>query len=164
MIFGIYTIIFGLALFNLYPNKYREFLENKYTEYFVFIIIGLLLTVFYTLVLYTNLPISKDMKYQQHYKLLGLIGGLSFLVMPFFWELLAFINPVLHNMSSEMRSLTILGGSIIFVILLGFIYMYVKKNKIPVKKDTEEIIKSRIPIHFGSASYTNEDFKRRLSK
>jgi hypothetical protein len=152
LIFGIYTIIFGLALFNIYPNKYREILENKYTEYSVFISIGLLLTIFYSLVLYTNLPISKDMKYKQHYKLLGLFGGISFLIMPFFWELIGFINPTLHNMTPELRSLTILGGSIIFIILLAYIYIYVKKNNIPEKKDAEEIIKSKIPINMGKSS------------
>lgn len=150
IIFGIYTIIFGLALFNLYPYEYRNFLENKYTEYSVFIIIGLILTIFYSLVLYTKLPISKNMKYEDHYKLLGLIGGLSFLVMPLIWEILEYINPVLNNMSYELRSLTILGGSILFIIILGLIYTFYIKDKKKFKAETKDIIESKIPIHIGS--------------
>lgn len=124
LIFGVYTIIYGLNILEYIPEPYSEIMDQKETEYRVFIILGLALTIFYTLVLYTNLPISKDMKYTSNYKILGLFGGLSFLAMPVIWEMLENGYPFFKQLSMRKKSLFVLGMVILSIILIEFSYNY----------------------------------------
>ena len=134
MIFGIYTIIMGLSLLHILPYFIRLRIENKIFEYSVFILLGLALIIFYLLVIYTDLPISKSKNEDDifHYKILGIGGGISFLLIPLVLELINYFFPIFKGHNLETRSIIILTGSIIFVIMLGYVLDYFKERKLSI--------------------------------
>lgn len=135
MVFGLYTIIMGISLLHIFPYFIREKIENKIFEYSVFILLGLSLIIFYTLVIYTDLPISKSKNENDifHYKVLGIGGGISFLLMPIMWECIGFLFPIFKHYTLETRSVIILTGSIILVIILGFIFDLFKRQNLSIE-------------------------------
>jgi len=135
MIFGIYAIIMGISLFHIFPYFIREKIENKIFEYSVFILLGLALIIFYSLVIYTDLPIKKSKKEDDifHYKMLGIGGGISFLLIPIILELINYFFPIFKGHNLETRSIIILTGSIIFVIILGYVLDYFKERNLSIK-------------------------------
>ncbi len=122
LIFGCYTIMYGLNILNVIPEPYHSIIDKKETEYTVFIILGLALTIFYTLVLYTDVPISKQDDSRESYKVLGLFGGLSFLAMPIIWEMLEDAYPYFKSLPLHKKSLFILSSVILSIITIEFIY------------------------------------------
>lgn len=80
--FGLFSLLHGMDKFKLLPESVSHVLEKKSTEVAVYTALGVGLTGFYSAVVYTDLPISKISKNMSHYKLLGILGGLSFLVYP----------------------------------------------------------------------------------
>ena len=90
----------------------------------------MILTVFYSLVLFTSLPIPKKKDSYNEYKLYGIGGGLSFLIMPVLWELTSYILPAFHRLSMEEKSICVIGFTIILTIVAGIIYKYMKRRKI----------------------------------
>lgn len=81
VLFGLYSIVHGLDELHLLAPKVSHVLHSRTTDYVIYGGIGTFLTAFYSAVIYTSLPIQKDKNNMQHYKLLGLVGGLSFLIM-----------------------------------------------------------------------------------
>jgi hypothetical protein len=131
MIFGIYTIIMGISLLHILPYGMRVIIENKIFEYSVFIILGLALVIFYSLVVFTNLPISKsnDERNIFYYKLLGIGGGISFLIMPIIFEIIEYFFPVFDKLPFEHKAMYILIITLIFFVILGFIWtLFIKKH------------------------------------
>lgn len=128
--FGVYTIIYGLNMLHFFPDNIYETIDRKETEYTVFIILGLLLTIVYALVLYTDAPISKDMKFEEHYKVLGLLGGLSFLVMPLIWEMVEQYSPWFKELSLAKKSGVILSSTIITLIIVELVYKFAYKKSL----------------------------------
>ena len=76
---------------------------------------------------------SKNEYDRFHYKILGIGGGISFLLIPIMWECIAFFFPIFKNYNLETRSVIILTGSIIFVIILGFIFDLFKRDKLSIE-------------------------------
>jgi uncharacterized membrane protein len=142
LLFGVFTLFNGLALFDLLSPSLIRYFESEHTEYIVFITLGTLLTVFYSLVLYTNLPISKNKAYYDHYKLLGLIGGISFLVMPIIWEIIAFVVPAFRALSREGRAIFVISSIIITVIIGELIYTYFKRSK----KHVQDVLPENVQV------------------
>jgi len=137
ILFGVYTIVHGFAMLHLFSQSFHDFIELKQTQYSIFIIIGLVLTIFYLLVLYTKLPISKDLeKYKDHYKLLGLGAGISFLIMPVLWEFIEYTYPAFMKLSKEEQSAFIIGSVILLAIIIELIYSYIKRKNIPITTRT----------------------------
>jgi hypothetical protein len=133
MLFGVYTILYGAAVLGWLPHSFLLFLEQKRVEYTVFIVIGLVLVIFYALVLYSNLPIPKDERHRKTYLWFGIGGGISFLIMPVIWEALAYASPALNRMPYETRSLVILGGSIFALFLAWLTYLLIKQKGVKPK-------------------------------
>ena len=78
IIFGVYSLLNSLDVLKIIDLPFintREFLYGFYT------IMGLILTFFYMLVVYTTLPIPKRSDQMIRYKAIGLVGGLLFLIM-----------------------------------------------------------------------------------
>jgi len=134
MAFGCFTIIHGLAMLHVLSDAVHDAMEHRYTQYIVFTIIGVAMTLFYALVLYTNLPISKSRKATDmtHYKILGLYGGISFLVMPLLWEIIDRIFPMFDKLSMEAQNAAIIGVTVIVAIAGESLYVYLKKQDIAV--------------------------------
>jgi hypothetical protein len=127
-LFGIFSLFEGLSLLELLPEHIRAIFESKYIEYIVFTLLGGSLLLFYYLVLYTNVPISKNPEDNDHYKLLGLLTGVSFLVMPVISELFAYLIPAFGRLSFESKSAFVIGFIIILLIIVELIYTYLKKR------------------------------------
>jgi hypothetical protein len=134
MIFGIYTIIMSLSLLHILPYFIRSIVENKKFEYSIFILLGLALIIFYSLVIYTDLPIQKSKKDDDifHYKVLGIGGGISFLLIPCILEFINYFFPIFKGHNLETRSIIILTGSIIFIICLGYVLDYFKERNLSI--------------------------------
>ena len=128
--FGIFTALNGLALLSVLPHALTMFFEAKMTEYAVFIVLGLILTVFYSLVLFTNLPIEKRKVDYKHYAIFGIGSGLAFLCMPLFWELMAYAIPAFKRLSIQRRSMLVISLSIVIVVIADIVYSFAKKNDI----------------------------------
>jgi hypothetical protein len=82
--FGIYTLIHGLDILNVFSSETHEWLESyllgRVPLFIQFSIYSIVITGFYALVLYTNLPIPKDPENTFFYIVGGLCLGLSFVV------------------------------------------------------------------------------------
>jgi len=127
-LFGIFSLFEGLSLLELLPEHISSTFESKYIEYIVFTLLGGSLLLFYYLVLYTNVPISKNSEDNDHYKLLGLLTGVSFLVMPVISELFAYLIPAFGRLSFESKSAFVIGFLIVLLIIGELIYTYLKKR------------------------------------
>lgn len=127
ILFGIFTILNGMAVLSLLPLAMSKLFESKYTEYTVFIVLGSVLTVFYSLVLFTNLSINKSVAGDKHYKIFGLGSGIAFLCMPLLWELIAFALPQFSKLPMEQKSMWIIALSI-FIVLVGDVLLQIKKR------------------------------------
>ena len=122
ILFAVYTIIYGIGLFHVLPQSITNFLEYKHTENTLFIILGSILVLFYSLVLFTNVPIKKDMKYKKNYKLLGLFGGILFLITPFIIEGVFYLYPTFREQSIEVKSSWVLGTMLLLTVLAELFY------------------------------------------
>jgi len=142
IIFGLFTFFNGMSLVRLLPRMLINFFEYKGTEYTVFTILGLLLTTFYSLVLFTKTKIPKREDQTMYYKYYGLGGGIFFLLMPFILESVSRGLPVFNNLSIEIKSMTVLTT---ILIVFGIANWFYNKNLLlPVYKKEYEYIKNKV--------------------
>lgn len=80
ILFGVYSLMHGFDKFKLLPHCVSSVMENPKFDVLVYSVLGTFLTLFYALVVYTDVPIPKDKANISHYRLLGLVSGLSFLI------------------------------------------------------------------------------------
>ncbi len=84
LFFGIYTLIHGLDILDVFSKDTHEWLESyflgKLPLFIQFSIYSVVITGFYALVVYTDLPIPKDPENMFFYIVAGLCLGLSFIV------------------------------------------------------------------------------------
>ncbi len=141
MLFGVYTIIMGFSYLHILPVSVRHIVETKTFQYPVYIIFGLILIIFYTLVSYTNLPIDHSDKEEDlfHYKLIGIGGGISFLLIPIIIELFIILIPSFRSLQYEEKSMIILGGSIFIIIIIGFIWSIFQKYNLTIQSTKQGI-------------------------
>jgi len=78
--FSIFTFLHGLSFFDLLPKNFDSIITRYSTQYIVYITLALLLVVFFSLVLFTNLPINKDKENYSEYEIVGLGGGALLIV------------------------------------------------------------------------------------
>lgn len=136
LIFGFYTIIHALALFGVFPSKVNAFLDQKIVLYSVFGTFGIVLIVFYSLVLYTDIPIEKDKNQTSDYKLFGLGAGLSFIILPILWEIIDRGIPFFRGLSDNIQKLILLSCVILLLIVFDIVYHYINRNKIEITPKT----------------------------
>ena len=154
MAFGVYTIVHGCILFNLLPTKFVKIFEHKVFQYGILIILGLIMTIFYICVLYTNLPIDKNIAYTDHYLIIGLVGGISFLIMPPGWELIEYISPYFRKLPFEQQNLWIIGAVIVIAVIAELVYIYYTHAS--DKSTTKAIINSKIEEVTSATSHIKE--------
>jgi ACR3 family arsenite efflux pump ArsB len=123
LVFAVFSIIHGLALLGVFRESFHDVIERKSFQYPFYIALGLWMMIFYIIVLYTNIPIEKDMKYERNYKIYCYLGGLSFLLVPFIWEIIEYFNPKLYTMpqDTQLMYMTLLMLVAIFIIFLVYI-------------------------------------------
>ena len=129
-IFGIYTIIHGLSILHITNDKIAHYLEQQHIQYAIYITLGTTLLVFYSLVLYTNIPISKQNTEEAriHYRFLGIGSGIYFILIPFLWEFLEYIVPKVNNLSMENKALTVIGITILIIIFNEYLYYLIPRD------------------------------------
>lgn len=77
MVFGVYSMVSGLHMLNLI---HAPFIHSRTFIYAFYLIMGISITAFYYILLYTDLPIPKNDNNMIKYKLAGLVGGLLFIL------------------------------------------------------------------------------------
>jgi len=128
MAFGIFTIVHGLIIFKLLPLWFEEIFVHKIVQYGVFIILGLIMTIFYALVLYTDLPIDKNTKDTDHYLTLGFVGGITFLASPIIWELIEYVSPFFKSLSLEQQNLCIIASIVVITVIAEIVYTIIQRS------------------------------------
>jgi hypothetical protein len=130
LLFGIYTILVALSLLHIFEPSWRRYFEQRETQYAIVFALGAIMVVFYALVLYTDVPISKIPENRNYYLLLGLGGGLSFMLLPAIWEATMYFNPWFGNLRFEQKSMVAIGLVLAVLITADGIYTYLQKNKL----------------------------------
>ena len=129
MAFGLFTTVHGMVLSDILKAPY---IESKEFQYSVYTALGLFSIAFYSLTIYTNLPINKDPKEYENYKIYGFLGGLSFLMVPVLWELSEYMLPMLNKLSVEKQMMYM--TLIMFIGLGALAGIYYSVNKIKKEK------------------------------
>ena len=153
MAFGVFTIVHAFILFGFFSDSFVYLFEQKIVQYGILLFLGVFMTVFYIFVLYTNIPITKNPEYNNNYFIIGLLGGISFLVMPPLWELIEYTMPFFRNLELEQQNLLIIASVAAIAILFQIIYViYIKspndsipKEVIQHKIDETKIVTANIP-------------------
>ena len=78
--YGIYSVLHSLHILNILSDSFKKYV-NKHAFFFVNLTIGLVLSIYYFLVLYTDLDMKSDNAYRKTYITHGLFTGLFFLIM-----------------------------------------------------------------------------------
>lgn len=79
--FATFTLMHGMSMLRMFSARTSHAIDNPVTTSAVYGAFGVFMVAFYWAVLYTDLPISKSPKETLTYKLLGLGGGLAFVIM-----------------------------------------------------------------------------------
>lgn len=132
--FGAYTIIYGLSLLNMFSQNVTDFIDNKTLIYTIYYIFGIIILIFYSLVLFTDVPISKDLKkHKLHYQIYGFVGGISFMLIPILWQAIIFLHPIYKQLSQDTQLIIISVAIIIISFISNIIYTNITKtNTIPI--------------------------------
>lgn len=121
--FGIYTIICGLVILDVFSKPINTFFDNKITIYIIYYIFGITTLVFYLLVLYTDAPIPKALDENKlHYEIYGFGGSAMFLLIPIMWDIIVYINPKFKRLSIEKQVIVIIGITIVISFIINSIY------------------------------------------
>jgi hypothetical protein len=80
MLFGLYSILHSLHVLNILSHDIKKYV-NKHTLLIINLFIGFVLTIYYYLVLYTDIKLDSNDKYRSTYITHGLFTGIFFLVM-----------------------------------------------------------------------------------
>ena len=122
IIFCLYTICYGFSVLQYFPTNVDNIFENKIFIYLLYFILGSVSIIFYSLVLYTNLPISKNLKDStQLYNLYMLCGG-SFLLIPIVKEIIIYIQPhFIYHVNEISQNNLIIGIIIVISIVISII-------------------------------------------
>lgn len=108
LVFALYTLIFGLAILRVFPEAVASIFENTLTDIVFVCALGVFLIIFYSLVLFTSIPIPKKEDERNSYLTMGLGGGISFIAIPLLFELLSHFLPVFRAMGKLGRAAIIL--------------------------------------------------------
>lgn len=122
VVFAVFSMVHGMALMGAFPDSIDCFIESHAFQYAFYGFLGIFMVVFYSLVLYTNLPISKNPKNYNMYWIYGYLIGASFLIVPILWELSTIFMPALGTMpaAEQLMYMTL----IFFVLFLLALYAY----------------------------------------
>lgn len=130
LVIGIFAVCIALSLFNVFPDSISNVLQDKRSEYGLFVTLGTILVVFYSLVLFTDVRITKDKRNYEYYRFWGLMGGASLMAIPLAAEGIKKAIPVFKTMSPKLQSAVILGISIVMYAIASVMFVYVNKNNI----------------------------------
>jgi hypothetical protein len=99
VVFAVFSIVHGMALLSAFPRSVDAFIESHVFQYTFYTLCGIVLVIFYTLVLYTDLPIPKTPDNRNIYWTYGYLFGGSFIIVPVVWELARHVFPLVSALS-----------------------------------------------------------------
>lgn len=80
LIFGFYSILHGLYVSEFISNNLSNIFDTYFITYVLYTLFGIILIIFYVLVVFTNINISKDMSHIITYKIGGIGSGILFFI------------------------------------------------------------------------------------
>jgi hypothetical protein len=83
LIFSIYTLLHGFAIFNIGPNYLKRFFHYKNRSILMNTIFAIALALLSMIILFTDIPIEKDENKILIYELLGMCGSVLFFITGF---------------------------------------------------------------------------------
>ena len=133
LVFAIFNILRGLCKMNVVRGSLHTIIMSHITMYILYAVVGLFLTIFYCIVLYSDIRVDKNMQNIDKYESVNLVHGITFLSMIPLFILLDQLSKVHYNILRFPFTLFNM-FMILFVILCGFItlclvYKNYKKNK-----------------------------------
>lgn len=148
--FGIFAMLRGLSLAKHLHPSHAEIITSIHTIVFMYTLFGLFLLFFYSAVLYTNLPLSKDPEERTTYEMFGLGAGLTFLI-----SMCVMLAWNIYNKNIRIRLISdVQDHNIMLLLLISFILAYlnimlimnvVKQHK---KKNDESIQNALVDMTF----------------
>ncbi len=131
LIFGIYSFIHGIAIiFN--NTAFGQNVDNINFYGILYIIFGIIMIEFYAIIVYTDIPIPKNTKHYERYKLIGIGGGIMFIIavlLKILW--LKYNNRQLNshwNLNIYMLLYLIILLSFIFILYFWNTYFAMKED------------------------------------
>lgn len=115
-----------------------EIINERIFIYVIYSILGLLLVTLYLIIIYSNISIEKNIKYEKRYKLMGICGGLTFIasvpILYMFHRVFdnGLMNTIKYNFVMLIFSLMVSVAIISFIFYIG--YTVVKNDSICGKK------------------------------
>lgn len=130
VLFSIVTFFLGLSYTNILNIP---FFRNNFFHIFINASLGLALLIFYFIILYTNIPIHKNIKqFEDDYKLYGIALGLTFIIFIPFILFYYFFKLNLFAIFEPIGSILFI-FIIILLLLILFIIINVHKLNSPYK-------------------------------
>jgi hypothetical protein len=114
--FAVFTLLRGMCELNLIHDAFAKFIMQESTAKYMYGIVGIILTIFYSIVVYTDLNIEKDPSNKYHYESVNLVQGLIFVAM-----LPAFYLFDVYMAGKLFRSSNIVVHVFIFIVLLSLV-------------------------------------------
>jgi hypothetical protein len=123
VLLSIFTLVHGLSLLNVFSESFNHAMEGMVVQVVFNLLMGIVMTVFFAIVAFTNLKIPKDPTKINTYKLVGFGGGLLFLVtVPLLLVFYKYWKPLRwHGLSLPGAIMLIIVAT---VITLGFVATY----------------------------------------
>lgn len=122
-VFAIFSLVHGCALIGLLPGFVDTFIESHAFQYTFYMLCGLTMVVFYTLVLYSDLPITKDPARKKDYMIYAYVIGTSFMAIPLIWHLIILYYPIVKSLPIRKQLMFLTAFIlIVFAIITGIIY------------------------------------------
>lgn len=146
--FGIFAVLRGLSLAKHLHPSHAEVITSIHTITYMYMLFGLFLLFFYTLVLYTNLPISKDPNERSTYEILGLGAGLTYLIslcLMLAWN--AYTNNIKLKLISHSQKHNIM-LLVLTALILGYMNLMLIFNVIKEKEKNDALKKTIFDVIF----------------
>lgn len=134
VVFGLFSLIHGMALLNLFL-PFTAFAENHAVQYTIYVTIGVLFTLFYWLIVYRSLPVSKAANSSARYILMGIAGGLLFLI----------TAAVAHAWRTGSM-LSVFAAVVLFVLIVLYSLDAVRRNRSPKDNKNNSIFNDLIAL------------------
>jgi hypothetical protein len=147
-VFGCYTLLHGMSLVGYIGSPYATYIDHVYALTAVYGFLGVFMIVFFGLVAYTNLPIPKDTEQTPTYEIVGIGGGITFIV-SLFWIYLYCIAHYPGWMASLRWSHDIFVyqvSTVILLVVLAIIVVHALRNKVGKKLRNELITLVMLPL------------------
>lgn len=121
LIFGIFSIFHGLAMLGSLPASACDFILSRRFQFTFYFALGAFMMIFYSMILYTNVAISKKPENTDIYWIYAFLVGPSFLAVPVIWQLYLFIAHMLSQLSFGMQLFFII--IMMCVVIFTLLYM-----------------------------------------